>query len=89
MKLLRCEGKERRLTLTGLKRIMLAYYNEDSVLKTKFQSFIRSETINTKHQLKIFYSRNRIDYAEKEAVTYYMLLSVELKQLFDGKTQLR
>lgn len=87
LKLLRCNYNENKVNVHGVVHMLRAYYSEDNSTLKRFEEFSKNLNTNLKSEiakLRAFYEGNRIDYASKEAVSHYMLLSVELKRVFEG-----
>lgn len=93
LKLLRGEYTEKYVHKKGVVYMLEAYYSGDIDLATKFKEYLSiKQGKYSKKDLQIFFDGNRIDYSDKESVTHFMLLAVELNKLFKagktGKTKL-
>lgn len=81
LKLLRCDYTPKKITKSGLIYLLKAYYCDDQEKLNKLEEFLLNNPVSNRH-VKQFYENNRIDYASKESLTHYMLLSAELQKVF-------
>ena len=91
LKLLRGEYTSTKTTVAGITHMLRAYYSKDLNLANKLENYIENSGKKRLSSLKLktFYENNRINYSDKEAVTHFMLISVELQNVFrNGKTKL-
>lgn len=84
LKLLRCEFTPKTVSKSGLIYMMEAYYCDDKDKLLKFKNYVLSNPTSNRH-IKKFYEDNRIDYASKESLTHFLLLSAELQKVFSTK----
>ena len=85
LKLLRGEYTPTKVSVKGIIHMMRSYYSDDKSLYCQFNKFLNDSKKLNISILQEFYDSNRIDYSKKEAVTHFMLLSIELKRVFCGK----
>ena len=94
LKLLRCEHTSTKVTLKGMEHMLKSYYSDDLLLLNKFEKYLKRsrDRIKGKLNMKVFesfYVNNQIDYSKKEAITHFMLISIELRSVFKtGKSRL-
>lgn len=89
LKLLRGEYTEKFVKKIGIVYTLESYYSGDKNILLKFQNYLSDKQKYTKKDLQTFFENHPINYADKESVTHFMLLAVELNKIFKtGKTKI-